>query len=183
MNGLTHPEKYKKVSKLDQASRNWELWRNLFFRYYRQLGSYTAAADALGIPVKEIKKLKDSDPDFAASFQSATEDMVSDLEGVAFSLAKGGDRDMIKFLLRRHEPAYRENAPAQPTNVVVMKTYIGVTPDAWDEYRSTGNINQIEERNLIDVIPQDKGVSNYPEKAFLDEGEIDEDPKINQSVD
>lgn len=148
MNGLTQPQKYKAVSKLAVGQPDFEIYRNLFFRYLRLMGSYTEAADALGIPPYQILALQKSDKEFADGMENALLETKADLESIAYKMAKSGDRQMLQFMLKRLDPAYRDSyqPPAEDNRIQIVKTYINISPDMWDNPAPSlpAPLNQIE---------------------------------------
>ena len=113
-----------------------ESWRTLFLRVLRNKGTVRAAAEQIGLTTRSVRKAIKDDPAFAELVQEAMEDNTELLEEVALRRALEGDNLMTIFMLKARKPKvyrdnYREDGQSGP--VVMVKTYVGFSPDEWDK--------------------------------------------------
>ena len=79
-------------------------WQEAFLAALRKRPSVAAAATAAGISRRNAYLARESDPAFAAEWDSVLQSAVDELEAVAFSRAADGSDAVMTFLLKCHRP-------------------------------------------------------------------------------
>ena len=74
----------------------------------------TDAARFAGIPKTTVYRWRKKDPEFALAWSEGRNNLVNDLEIMAFKLAKEGNVNLLKFLLKSYRPATFNQRPAEP---------------------------------------------------------------------
>ena len=88
-----------------------------YIKAYAELGSHSKACEAAGITAKTSWNWRhDSRPEylqFRESLEVAKQILVDRLEAEVFKRAtEGGSDSLLMFLLKKHDPSYRENYKA-----------------------------------------------------------------------
>lgn len=124
----------KNVSRISDDHPAHDLWRGMFLRAFRNLGTVSLAADAIGVTAHEVRKLERSNVEFAEAMSNVRLDVVEDLTGELIKRAKGGSDILLMFLLKKLDNSYRDNHQSKiEVNVKNVKTYVGFNPDMWDK--------------------------------------------------
>lgn len=128
-------------------------WRNLFFRTFREIGTIATTCDALGIKSSDVRKLIQTDPEFAESFQDARLDTQDKLEAEVIRRAMNGSDVLLMFAMKKLDPTYKDNYQQPTANLTVnVKTYVGFDPDAWDKMNpETAKIISVEATPVLDI--------------------------------
>lgn len=134
----------QRISVLDKRHPAHEMWRSVFFRAYRTFGTVYATAINIGVSSKEVNKLIQTDPEFAESIREANQDVGEMLVGETIRRAMNGSDLLLMFATKRFDPTFKEQQPV--TNVLVdnRKTYIGFSPDQWDQLPDKSSVKLIE---------------------------------------
>ncbi len=86
-------------------------WSRKFLSSVAKLPDISRACKHARISRQTAYRWREQDPEFAAKWQEALDGSLDELEGVAFSLAKRGDQQLLTWLLRSHRPQiYRETS-------------------------------------------------------------------------
>lgn len=158
MNALEHPARFQtSLSRLDVRHPDVDLWRNLFLRNLRLIGSPAPTCDATGFSTREYREAVQSDPEFREAVQNIQMDVADDLEAEGLRRARMGSDILLMFMLKKMRPEYRDNMPP-PVNYtqVNTKTYIGFDPDSWDK------LTRKTEQITINVEPTKELTTNEP---------------------
>jgi hypothetical protein len=96
--------------------------QNRFIRALRAQPDVKRAARLAGTDVQTIYFWKRTDRAFRDSWESALEEAVDELEGIALQRAKTGSDTLLMFMLRAHRPqTYRDQLDISklPDNVII----------------------------------------------------------------
>ena len=86
-------------------------WQRKFLRSLARSPNVALAAKRARVSRAHVYRVREQDPAFAEAWKSSIETSLDELEGVAFSLAKRGDQQLLTWLLRCHRPErYRETS-------------------------------------------------------------------------
>ncbi len=72
------------------------------------------AARFAGVHRTTAYRWRRQDPEFALAWSEGRNNLVNDLEIMAFKLAKEGNTDLLKFLLKSYRPATFNQRPTEP---------------------------------------------------------------------
>lgn len=93
-------------------------WKAVFLRVLAKDANVTAAAKAAGIVRRYAYDARESDPAFAAAWDSAREEAIDALEAIAMRRARTQSDTLMIFLLKGNRPEkYRETVRTEVSGV------------------------------------------------------------------
>lgn len=112
-----------------KARRNW---KKPFLEALRNSANVRAACQAAGIARSRAYDEYGKNKKFAAAWDEALESACDILEARAWERSKTSDQ-LLMFLLRAHRPnKYAERIKNEVSGEIGIKTYVGISPDEWD---------------------------------------------------
>lgn len=161
INGLVPNQAVVPDFKLDQNHPLCDIWRNLFFRTLRQVGTLAATCEVLGLRSVEVRKLLITDQAFSETYQSVLQDTKELLEAEVLRRAMNGSDVLLMFALKKLDPSYKEQYQAPSSTTINVKTYVGFDPDAWD--KRNGKTISVNSTQVLDITPTVPLLEEKPE--------------------
>jgi hypothetical protein len=101
-------------------------WQAAFVRALRKCPNVRASAKAAGVSAWTAYRARKADSSFAAQWDEALQESVSEVEMRAFEIALQGDptssatAKLIEMVLKAHRPAYRDKAEVAVAGGIIL---------------------------------------------------------------
>jgi hypothetical protein len=121
------------------------LWKPVFLTVYSKTGNLSHSARVAGVSLRLVKDELAGDQPFREMANDARDEAIDLLEMEARRRALDGSDTLMKFILSAERPEkFRQMEVRNTVNLV--KTYVAVSPDDWDEPQQ-----QIEGSTVVEL--------------------------------